>query len=117
MTEWNGIKVGRLYKMTGRGCRGAPLLMVVSIEQVYFGEYEFGIARARGVQAIADVSMMVNGRLEVLEIRHITAMDNSRFTGDRSLRWLGRGSKDWCGADRRRAWESGGRKWPYKAVA
>jgi hypothetical protein len=111
MTQWNGIEVGKLYKMTGRGCRGAPLLMVVSIEQVYFGK------SPRGSQAIADVTMMVNGRLEVLEIRHITAINSSVFTGDRSLRWLGMGSKDWCGADRRRAWESGGSKvWPYKAV-
>jgi len=33
MTEWNGIKVGGLYKRTGRGSRGAPLLMVTEIER------------------------------------------------------------------------------------
>lgn len=32
MTEWKGIKVGGLYKRTGRGSRGAPMAMVVSIE-------------------------------------------------------------------------------------
>jgi len=32
MTEWHGIKVGGLYKQTGRGSRGAPLAMVVAIE-------------------------------------------------------------------------------------
>jgi hypothetical protein len=32
MTDWMGIKVGGLYKRTGRGSRGAPLLMVTAIE-------------------------------------------------------------------------------------
>lgn len=34
MTEWHGIKVGSLYKQTGRGSRGAPLLMVTALNIV-----------------------------------------------------------------------------------
>lgn len=32
MTEWHGIKVGGLYKRTGRGAPRAPLAIVVGIE-------------------------------------------------------------------------------------
>lgn len=32
MTEWNGIKVGGLLKQTGRGSRGAPLLLVTALD-------------------------------------------------------------------------------------
>lgn len=32
LTEWNGIKVGSIYKRRGPGSRGAPLALVVGIE-------------------------------------------------------------------------------------
>jgi hypothetical protein len=32
MTQWNGIKVGGLYKRKGKGSRGAPLRMVLGFE-------------------------------------------------------------------------------------
>jgi len=32
MTEWNGIKVGGLYKRKGKGSRGAPLRMVLGFK-------------------------------------------------------------------------------------
>ena len=38
MTEWNGIKVGDLYKMTGRGSRGAPPLLVTAIKNIQHNE-------------------------------------------------------------------------------
>lgn len=34
MTQWHGIKVGNLYKRTGRGSRSVPLALVVEIEEV-----------------------------------------------------------------------------------
>jgi hypothetical protein len=34
LTEWQGIKVGSIYKRRGRGSRGAPLALVVGIEPV-----------------------------------------------------------------------------------
>lgn len=40
LTEWQGIKVGSVYKRRGRGSRGAPLALVVGIEPV--GEWYFG---------------------------------------------------------------------------
>ena len=38
MTEWHGIKVGGLYKRTGKGSRGVPLAMVVSIENWFVAQ-------------------------------------------------------------------------------
>jgi hypothetical protein len=35
MTEWCGIKVGNLYKRTGRGSSRAPLALVVEMEDWY----------------------------------------------------------------------------------
>jgi hypothetical protein len=46
MTKWNGIKVGGLYKMTGRGSRGAPLLMVTAME--LDGSYGLGVTALVG---------------------------------------------------------------------
>jgi hypothetical protein len=37
MTEWNGIKVGSIYKRTGKGSDGAPLALVVAIEEWFDG--------------------------------------------------------------------------------
>lgn len=33
MTEWHGIEVGGLYKKTGKGSRGAPLVFVLGFER------------------------------------------------------------------------------------
>lgn len=120
MTEWNGIKVGNVYKRTGRGSRGAPLAMVVSIEQ-----YRFVPARFRGdsgellesAWTHADVTMMVNGRLRVFDVRHHAAGTSTCRSWDESLRWAG-DPELVCGADRRDCWaRAGGLKWPYKALA
>ena len=48
MTEWNGIKVGGLYKRTGRGSRGEPLALVT------------GLARAGWREA--NVTVLVDGK-------------------------------------------------------
>jgi len=47
MTEWHGVKVGGLYKRTGRGSRGAPQVMVTAVSD-------------RGDEA--DVTVLVAGK-------------------------------------------------------
>lgn len=104
MTEWNGIKVGRLYKRTGRGSRGAPLVMVVSIEQTYFKPAiihpSSGDCLASAVEH-ADVVMMVNGRSGVVELR----TGNALYKG---VSWTVPGTAT--------GWNGYGQEevWPYK---
>jgi len=57
MTEWNGIMVGGLYKRTGRGCRGAPLLMVTALE-------DCGVCGGEDII----VTALVDGREEQFEL-------------------------------------------------
>lgn len=56
MTEWMGIKVGELYKKTGRGSRGAPLVMVVSIEACKSGSARW--------KEIVHLTTLESGKLE-----------------------------------------------------
>jgi hypothetical protein len=87
MTEWNGIKVGGLYKRRGRGSRGAPLAMVVGIE--------LSCSRSRG-------TWTENG-LDGAKVNFLEAgvLHSSFLIYDE-----GEGVSDaYC------------RKWPYKAVS
>jgi len=53
MTEWNGIKVGSIYKRKGKGSRGAPLALVVEMKGVEcFGCYEVDCGRGVNLQTL-----------------------------------------------------------------
>ena len=106
MTEWNGIKVGGLYKRTGPRSRGAPLLMVVEIKQTYFKPADIHPISGKELEqerAHADVMMMVNGRSGVVELR----TGNARYKG---VRWTVPGTAT--------GWNGYGQEevWPYKEV-
>lgn len=92
--------------------------MVVSIEQYHFKPariFPHGELRD-SAWTHADVTMMVNDRLVVFDVRHHAAGVSRAFSWDESLRWAGNPELR-CGADRRDLWDRGGVEWPYKEVA
>jgi len=81
MTEWYGIKLGGLYKLTGKGSRGPKrFAFVVSIE-VLEPDGDF-----HGACSIANVTMMVTGQISVVELRKYKGSSRTTYTARPS--WL-----------------------------
>ena len=75
MTDWNGIKVGGLYKRTGKGSRGPKRnAFVVSIEEV---ERD---GNFHGRCSIVNVTMMVAGQINVVELRTYKGQSRTTYT-------------------------------------
>ena len=107
MTEWMGIKTGGLYKRTGKGSRGAPLLMVVSIKRTRFKPAIIHPSSGhclKQAEEFADVVIMMNGCCGVVELR----TGSARYKG---VRWTVPGTAT--------GWNGYGQEetWPYKLVA
>ena len=81
MTEWNGIKTGGLCKLTGKGSRGPKrIAFVVSIEEVDPD------ANFHGPCSIVNLTMMVAGQINVVELRTYKGQSRKTYTARPS--WL-----------------------------
>lgn len=80
MTEWNGIKVGSLYKRTGRGSRRSPLVLVTAIDK----RPPYGAA----------VTVLVGCEVETIKLRFDSYEDDCVQMAEYRSSGMGSRSKD-----------------------